>query len=83
MTRIIERPVFVFFGDSCLCKSFIASKTGMTKYETDLSLELPERIYAEVIVIGNRSGFTYEDVYERIYDRDNCKVIKVGFESGS
>ncbi|UZV41088.1 hypothetical protein vBVpaMR16F_22 [Vibrio phage vB_VpaM_R16F] len=75
----MKRPVFIYYGGSCLCKSHTAALTGKSIYETDVSEILPDTIKSEIIVIGNRSGFTLQDVEDRIYNKDNCKIIKVEF----
>ena len=79
--RIMEkRPVHIFYGDSCACKSYLAALTGKDVLETDTLDELPEEIYAEIIVVGNRNKLlTVDDVKSKIYDKDNAEVFTVEF----
>lgn len=76
---MIKRPVFIFYGDSCLCKSHIAALTGKTVYETDVSKNLPDKISADIIVVGNRTKFEIEEVESKIHMKDDCEIIKVCF----
>lgn len=64
-----ERPVWVwiFYGNSGLGKSTIAMNYEYGVFETDSVDELPETIYANIVVFGNRSGFTVEDVIKHLY----------------
>ena len=81
VTRQINRPVFIFYGDSCACKSFIASKTGMKVFEVDAVDKLPEFIYDEIVVLGGRhKHITIEDVKGRVFNRESVQIVVVGFE---
>lgn len=75
-----KRPVYIFSGKSCLCKSHIAACTGKTMYETDSSSKLPDVLYDEIIVIGNKYKYDMKDIEDRIYNKQQCKIIKVKFE---
>lgn len=77
---INKRPVFVFNGASGLCKSTLASYLSVEIFETDLMDELPDTITADVIVLGNRSGFTIEDIKSRVFGEH--ELILVNFEKG-
>lgn len=63
-----------------MCKSHIASLTGKKVFETDMYDVLPDCIYDEIIVFGNKKKtYTIEDVENLIYNKDYVKVIKVNF----
>lgn len=80
MTRLIKRPVFIFHGDSCACKSYLAAKTGLKVFEVDSVTELPDEIKQEVVVLGNKNKhISVGDVKKRIYNKQNVEVIVVGF----
>ena len=79
MTRLIKRPVFIFYGNSCLCKSHIAALTGKTVYETDINRTLPDVISTDIIVVGNRTNFDIKDVEDRVFMKEMCEIIKVSF----
>lgn len=75
-----KRPVYILHGPSGIGKSTLAfglKKADMTVYETDSVDELPEVITDQVIVLGNRSGFTVEDVKKRIFG--DARIIEVAF----
>lgn len=62
-----KRVVYIVTGESGIGKTYLASQLeDMEVYETDSSVSLPERICTDVVVLGNRSGFTLEQVRERI-----------------
>lgn len=76
-----ERIVWILSGASGLGKSTLGrylEDGGKTVYETDSARELPEMITEDVIILGNRSGFTVEDVTKRI--PQPAKVVSVPFE---
>lgn len=75
----IKRKVWIFKGDSGLGKTFLSDKTGLSKYETDSSSELPSVIKEDIIVIGNKYSFDIEDVKSRIFEVDKVDVINVDF----
>ena len=80
LTRNMEkRPVWIFSGASGLGKSTLGEMLSGRKYifETDSVNELPDEIYADVVILGNRSKFTVEDVIGRLFGE--VKVILVGF----
>lgn len=78
LARAMEkRPVYVFYGGSGLGKSTLAGKTGCSVFETDAVDILPDEITADIVVVGNRSGFSLEDVVGRI--PEDARVIKVNF----
>lgn len=77
-----KRPVWIFNGDSGLGKSTIGTfltrvHSGMTVFETDSVDELPDGIVEDVIILGNRSGFSIEDVKEHLFGKP--EVILVNF----
>lgn len=61
-----QRQVYIFIWDSGLGKSYIARKTWIPTYETDLSNLLPEEIHHEVIVVWNKYKFSIDDVKSRV-----------------
>lgn len=76
-----KRPVWIFKGQSALGKSTIASDLlENSVFETDSVDELPDDIYQDVIVLGNRSGFTVDDVKAHLFG--DPKVILVEFKEG-
>jgi hypothetical protein len=81
----IKRPVWIFVGKSALGKSYISSMLANgsehTKYETDSSPELPEQIYEDVIVVGNKNKFTLKEIKDKIYGEH--ETIVVNFEMDS
>lgn len=75
-----KRPVYIFTGDSNLCKSHIAALTGKVVFETDAYEDLPDSIDAEIIVKGNKwKHHTLEDMKGKILNKEHCKIIIVNF----
>jgi hypothetical protein len=76
------RPVYILVGPSGLGKSTLAECfNGEYKvFETDSVDELPEYIAADVIVVGNRSKWTFNDVKDRIWKDDDPDIIVVSFK---
>lgn len=79
-----RRPVYIFAGESGLGKSTIAmmlSRCGedFTVYETDKNSKLPDMIYADAVVLGNKYCFDLKEIKERLFD--NPKVILVDFKA--
>lgn len=72
-----KRPVWIFYGDSAMGKSYISALTGKTKYETDKSENLPKSITADIVVIGNKYKFTIEQISEKLFG--DCEIIPVKF----
>lgn len=75
-------PVWIFSGDSCLGKTYLAqiiSNSGYHKevYETDSNETLPDEITADIIVLGNKYSFTIEEIDKRI--KLEHELIKVEF----
>lgn len=69
-------PIWIFYGKSNLGKSFIAHKLDdLTIFETDSYDVLPEKIRADVIVIGNKHNYTVDSIKNKV----NGKLIKVEF----
>ena len=65
------RPTYVFIGESGIGKSFLASKFGNTiVFETDAYEELPNKIIADVIVLGNRYPHTIDDIHQRVRETE-------------
>lgn len=77
------RPVYILVGPSGLGKSTLAECLGSyyTVFETDSVDELPEYIAADVIVIGNRSKWTVDDIKDRVWkEQDDPDIIVVSFK---
>lgn len=79
-----KRPVWVFYGESNLGKSFLASKIEKSEdhlmvYETDACDELPNILTEDIIVVGNKYPFTQQDIVDSI--ADNTEIIFVFFGS--
>lgn len=77
------RPVYILVGPSGLGKSTLAEcfNGEYTVFETDSVDELPECIAADVIVVGNRSKWTVNDIKDRVWkDDDDPDIIVVSFK---
>lgn len=75
-----KRPVWIFFGESNLGKSFLSSKLqNLSVYETDSNKELPDKIYEDVIVVGNKYPFTQMEIVDSI--QGNVEIIFVFFDN--
>jgi len=62
--------VHIFYGDSNTCKSYLATMTGKNTFETDsirCASELPDKITADIIVIGNRWKCEISLIKERLF----------------
>ena len=73
------RPVWIFLGASCLGKSTLAAATGKSVFETDSVDELPQVIYADIIVVGNKRRFKANTVKRHL--PDGVKPILVNFST--
>lgn len=63
-----KRPVYIFMGDSGVGKSSLGLmlKDTVKVFETDSVDNLPDSLLEDVIVLGNRSNFTLEDIKTRL-----------------
>lgn len=83
-SRYIGKPfVYIFYGDSATGKSFLSGKLKNSNeyivYETDTHNALPEKIEAEIIVVGNKYNIDLNDVKRRIpFD---THIVEVNFKS--
>lgn len=77
-----KRPVWIFKGGSGLGKSYISSFCRDFKniYETDCSESLPDVIYSDIIVLGNKYKFSEDEIKLRLFGE--CEVIIVDFNKG-
>lgn len=78
---ITLRPVWIYYGNSCTGKTYLSSKYNhmLSVYETDMADKLPDVIYDDIIVIGNKYKYTLDDVKSKIYHIDKCDIILVRF----
>jgi len=65
-----KRPCFLFKGESAIGKSYLSSrfKKDVIVFETDFWDILPDKIVADVIVFGNRSKFSIEEIESKTKD---------------
>lgn len=77
-----KRPVWIIKGPSGTGKSTLAGHIeGLDVFETDSVDKLPKEIDADVIVLGNRSKFTVDDIKSHLFGEVN--VIQVSFEQST
>ena len=70
------RYTYIFKGASSIGKTYLASRlSSLVVYETDSKDYLPKTIVADVIVLGNRSGFSVEDVKSRIEKGSKAVIV--------
>ena len=72
-----ERPVWIFKGLSGLGKSSLAAESGKKVFETDSVEKLPNKIWADVVVIGNKHNFSLKAIKQRL--PNGTKPILVHF----
>ena len=81
----IKRPVWIFVGKSALGKSYISSMlvngSEHTKYETDSSPELPQEIWEDMIIVGNKHHFSLKEIKERICGEHETIVVNFEIDS--
>lgn len=76
-----KRVVYIFTGENGVGKTYLAnSLDDLDVMETDVLDKLPDAIYAEVVVLGNRRGFTLDEVKERIFKPAHIVVCRMTFE---
>lgn len=80
-----DRPVWIFTGESATGKSTLGYYLGLNDkvvFETD-SLkdgELPETIWADIIVIGNKHNITVQDIAPHL--PEGTEIVTVNFMKG-
>lgn len=75
-----ERPVWIFRGASGLGKSSLAADlSGKKVFETDSVQELPSKIWADIIVVGNKKHFSLKAIKRRL--PKGAKPILVDFSA--
>lgn len=81
---IKDRPVWIFSGESATGKSTLAYYLGKDKvvFETDGAPEgkLPETIWADIIVLGNKHEITIQDIASHL--PEGTEIITVDFMKG-
>ena len=72
-----KRPVWIFKGASGLGKSTIASFVNdqYRVFETDSVNALPDELWYDVIVLGNRSGFSINEIKTRLVGDPEIIVV--------
>lgn len=76
-----NRVVYIFRGKSGIGKTYLAGFINQREnvFESDVHDKLPFEITDNIIVIGNKHGYTIEDIINRIPDKDTCEIITVDF----
>jgi len=74
-----KRKVWIFKGGSTLGKTFLSDKIDLEKYETDMSDTLPDLLWQDIIVIGNKYKFSKKEIIAKIPDINDTEVIYVKF----
>ena len=75
-----RRMVWIFVGESGTGKSTIAMQYPYGVFETDAYDKLPDQIYNNVVVVGNRNHYdVLADILPRIYQEDKPKMIITDF----
>lgn len=63
-----NRIVYVFYGPSGVGKSYIADHLSeLSVYDTDCNEALPDVIYTDVVVVGNKYKHSIDDVTGRLF----------------
>jgi hypothetical protein len=71
-----NRPVWIFKGKSNSGKSFLAARLkDLEVYETDISNELPEKISASIIVLGNKHPFSIDDILNKLVGKVKVQIV--------
>lgn len=76
-----KRVVYIFRGESGIGKTYLAGFINQREpvFETDIHNKLPFEITDNIIVIGNKHGYTIDDIVSRIPDREECELVTVDF----
>lgn len=74
-----KRVVYVFQGPSGIGKSFITGKldNSVTVFETDSCNELPSVIYEDIVVLGNKHGYSLDDIKSRLFKDPIVRICKM------
>jgi len=73
-----DRVVYIFQGPSGYGKTYLTSKmTDLDVYETDSTCVLPDVIYADVVVIGNRYHHTLDEVRKRLFENPIVRICTI------
>ena len=74
-----KRPVWIVKGQSGLGKSYLISliynNSNLTIYETDSNSALPNIIFEDIIVIGNKYNFSIDEIEKNIYGQHESIII--------
>jgi len=72
-----DRVVWIWTGPSESEKTFLSSKIlNLEVYETDSSNKIPNVIYADIIIIGDKYKFTVDEVKTKIFGKAQVIVSK-------
>lgn len=73
-----RRVVFVFCGASGVGKSYLAgTMRNVEVYETDSKETLPDVIYSDIVVIGNKYKYSIEDIKRRLFENPTVRVCTI------
>lgn len=73
-----KRVVYVFCGASGLGKTYLAGKLkDMEVYETDSNKDLPDVIYADVVVLGNKYNHEIENVKNKLFENPCVRICRL------
>lgn len=82
---IKTRRTYIVKGPGGIGKSFLTkSITDLKVYETDIDTKLPDTLIYDVVVLGNRSGFSVEDIKNKLnLDTTEVVVVDMKYEIGT
>jgi hypothetical protein len=71
--------VYLFNGESNIGKSYISHKTSLCIYETDMCNTLPEKIDANIVVIGQKYNFNIYDIISSFVGNYNFILVNFNY----
>jgi len=75
--RGLDKPLWIFTGDSNTGKSTLASDTSRVIFETDAGIALESDMIFDIIVVGNKHSISLDIIKEMFSERE---IIIVNFE---